>query len=192
MITEICVGSEIEQVPAPDGADDFDGLLAEHTWDELRLLLQQIPARERFVLALLARGLKQQEVAHDLTLTQEAVHYLRMRAIARLRFLANGLSLPAGDELRDMLSTVLPAHQVVIVAGLLNNPCQSLLARKLGRSQSYIRSAWMEALEAIGSATANETLELIYARMREITDNRLWNILRPVASGHRGPRKRAA
>ena len=126
---------------------------------KIRGRLPEIEAR--LLEGILLDGKTQTRLAEETGLTQPSVHYRIRRAVARVPILLGllDLDLPAlQDALNREVSEPLDRE---ILFSFLETSSQSQVARKLGRTQGFIRHRLLKALGGLREVLPSDQMDII-------------------------------
>ena len=150
-----------------------------HTFKDLEPYLELLPKKEHdLIIMYYVLKKEQKEIAGILRLTQGGVSHRISRAKARLRFLVKVPKFTE-DELRTDLGEVFEELDLTILWGLYETTCQSVVAKRVGMTQSRIRHRFMKNLEVLEKYKDVEPLDKYFEAFKLISNNN-FNILREI------------
>jgi hypothetical protein len=104
--------------------------------DRVRDVLPMLPALDRDVLFLhVVEGYTQRQIGPMVGMTQQGVCRRLESAARRLRFLVS--QPPIVDQLKDLLTDLMPAREAALLAEFAKTAHQSKVARRAGLSQQW-------------------------------------------------------
>ena len=150
-----------------------------YTFKDLEPYLELLPKKEHdLIIMYYVLKKEQKEIAGILRLTQGGVSHRISRAKARLKFLVRVPKFTQQDldeDLKDLFDEL----DRVILWGLYETTCQSVVAKRVGMTQSRIRHRFMKNLEVLEKYQEEEPICRYYEAFKLISNNN-FNILREI------------
>jgi len=150
-----------------------------YTFKDLEPYLELLPKKEHdLIIMYYVLKKEQKEIAGILRLTQGGVSHRISRAKARLRFLVKVPKFTQ-DDLRRELIELFDELDLTILWGLYETTCQSVVAKRVGMTQSRIRHRFMKNLEVLEKYKDIEPFDKYFDAFKLISNNN-FNILREI------------
>ena len=150
-----------------------------YTFKDLEPYLELLPKKEHdLIIMYYVLKKEQKEIASILRLTQGGVSHRISRAKARLKFLVKVPKFTE-EELRQELKDLFPELDLTILWGLYETTCQSVVAKRVGMTQSRIRHRFMKNLEILEKYKEEQPYDKYYEAFKLISNNN-FNILREI------------